>query len=100
MRPAAPAADHDDRARRARAIWRAGHRGIREMDLLLGPFAAAHVGAMDEMRLARFEALLAEPDPDLLSWMTGETPPPERWRDGLLGDIVRFARSHAGNGGA
>jgi antitoxin CptB len=84
-----PAADH---ARRKRAIWRAGHRGIREMDLLLGPFAKARVPTLGEALLARFEELLDEPDPDLLAWLTGDWPAPARWQDdagqSLLAEIV------------
>lgn len=88
-----PAAD--DFARRKRAIWRAGHRGIREMDLLLGPFAEARVPALGEALLARFEELLDEPDPDLLAWFTGERPAPGHWQNepeaSLLADILAFS---------
>ena len=51
--------------RRRRAAFRAGHRGTREMDLLLGRFAAARLDHMDERELAALERLLEMPDPDL-----------------------------------
>ena len=67
-----------DAIRRRRLSLRAWHRGMREVDLLLGRFADASVPAMDEANLAAFEALLDLPDPQILSWVTGEaTVPPE-----------------------
>ena len=49
---------------------------MREMDLVLGGFADAHIAALSEKELAAFEALLEVPDTDLLSWVTGEAPVP------------------------
>ena len=55
--------------------WR---RGTREMDLILGPFADAHLEEMDEAGLAAFDALLEEGDQDLYRWVAGAEAPPER----------------------
>lgn len=57
--------DSDLDVRRRRAIYRAQHRGTKEMDLILGRFAEARVPTMGADVLGRFEALLALPDPDL-----------------------------------
>jgi len=35
----------DDSFRRKRLLWRATHRGIKEMDLILGGFAPRHIDA-------------------------------------------------------
>lgn len=68
--PAAPeAGDEPLAARRRRAAWRALHRGTKEMDLLLGRYAEAHLSEMPEGELTRFEELLALPDPDLQRWI-------------------------------
>ena len=61
-------------ARRRRALFRAWHRGIREMDLLLGTFADTHIGDLDDARMDAFEALMEVPDQELLSWFTGAEP--------------------------
>lgn len=45
--------------------YRAWHRGTREMDLLLGPFADAVAGSMNEPERAAFERLLDWRDDDL-----------------------------------
>ena len=51
--------------RRRRAVYRACHRGTKEMDWMLGRFAQAALGGMPVDRLDQFERLLALPDPDL-----------------------------------
>jgi antitoxin CptB len=49
--------------RRRRALWRATHRGSKEMDFLLGRFAEREVEAMDGAEIAAFERLIEMPDP-------------------------------------
>ena len=61
-----------------RLKFRSWHRGMREMDLLLGSFADAHLAAFSPDQLDQYEALLLQSDPDLYNWITGvETVPPE-----------------------
>ena len=55
--------------RRRRAVYRASHRGTRELDWLLGRFAAARVAGMTDAQLARFEQMLSLADPDLQGWL-------------------------------
>ena len=62
--------------RRKRVLFRAWHRGIREMDLIMGRFADAEIGTMPEADLAEFERLIEVPDRDLYLWLTGETETP------------------------
>ncbi|GHA11461.1 hypothetical protein GCM10007989_02210 [Devosia pacifica] len=75
--------------RRKRARYRAWHRGIREMDLVLGSFADAEGPNMDAAELDAFEALLDELDADLLRWVTGADTLPERIDAPLFARIVR-----------
>jgi len=64
--------------RRRRILFRAWRRGMREMDLVMGRFADAHLPTMSETELAEFERLLDAPDPQALAWIIGgEAPPPE-----------------------
>jgi len=76
------------RLRRLR--YRAWHRGTREMDLMLGPFADARLEAMDAAELDRFETLLDEADTDLLKWLVGQEPAPADVDRDLLADLLRF----------
>ncbi len=76
--------------RRRRLRYRAWHRGTKEMDLVLGPFADAHVEGYAASELDRLEALMEEPDTDLLKWVMGqEAVPPEADAD-LLQTIIAY----------
>lgn len=64
--------------RRKRLLWRASHRGTREMDLLLGGFARAHIESFSAAELDELEAIIGLPDPQLMGWVLGDmqVPPP------------------------
>lgn len=57
---------------RKQLTMRSWRRGMREMDLLLGPFADAHLASMDEAELDAYFALLDESDHDLFAWILAE----------------------------
>lgn len=59
--------DQETRIKRLRIrSWR---RGMKEMDLILGPFADERLPALDAALQVQYEALLEETDPDLYSWL-------------------------------
>jgi antitoxin CptB len=76
--------------RRKRLLWRSSHRGIREMDLLMGGFAQSRLPTMTENELNEFEALIELPDQDLLSWVTGEAAAPSNLNNALLLELLKF----------
>jgi antitoxin CptB len=57
--------------RRRRLLYRCWHRGTRETDLIMGPFADAWIGALSEVELTDFERLSDVPDPEIYAWVTG-----------------------------
>lgn len=61
--------------RRRRILYRAWHRGTREMDLLMGRFADAHLAALTDTDVIDFERLIEVEDPDLFAWLGGLEPP-------------------------
>ena len=75
--------------RRRRILFRAWRRGMREMDLVMGQFADANLPAMSAAELDEFERLIDAPDPEVLSWITGEAPTPPAY------DTPLFARLRA-----
>jgi antitoxin CptB len=81
---------HDLDARRRRALFRAWHRGMREVDLLLGPFADAQLGNLSDHDLADFEALMEVPDDELLTWIVGRMPVAPNYRSRVFDLIVEF----------
>jgi antitoxin CptB len=78
-------------ARLKRLAMRSWRRGTREMDLILGPFADAHLAGMGEADLARYDRLLQENDQDLIGWVLGQSAPPSDLA-ALLAQIAAFAR--------
>lgn len=82
-------ASEDTEVRRKRLRFRSWHRGTREMDLLLGRFADAHLATMDSDQLDLYEALLLESDPDLYAWITGKAAVPEP----LDHDVMKLLRN-------
>ncbi len=77
--------------RRKRLKYRSQHRGTKELDLLLGRFAAERLDALDAGQIDRFEALLEAPSPLVYAWVTGQdAPPPE-----LDSDVLRLLRDFA-----
>jgi antitoxin CptB len=72
----------DDRIKRLK--FRSWHRGTREMDLLLGSFADAHLTAFTPDELDQYEALLLQSDPDLYGWITGSENPPADFAHGVM----------------
>jgi antitoxin CptB len=58
--------------RRRKLLFRAWHRGLREVDLILGRFADGNIEHMTETDLSEFEELMNVPDGQLLAWLTGE----------------------------
>lgn len=63
--------------RRRRAAYRASHRGTKEMDLILGRFADAHLAGMGAEEMSDFEQLIALPDPVLTQWFSQDETPAE-----------------------
>src|SRR5690606_9064378 len=70
-------AGEDIAMRRKRLRYRAWHRGTKEMDLILGPFADANLERLDTEGLDRLEKLMNEEDPPLLKWVMGQETPPD-----------------------
>lgn len=84
-------------ARLKRMAMRSWRRGTKEMDLVLGPFADAHLAGMGEAELAAYDALLAENDQDLMAWILGQAPPPAVLAP-LLARITAFAETRLQRG--
>jgi len=76
--------ESEDAIRRKRLLYRAGHRGMKEMDLILGRFAEERLPKMSEPELAEFEAIIDYPDISLYRWITGQDPVPPRFDGPLL----------------
>ena len=59
-----------------RLRMRAWHRGIKEMDLILGGWADRYLAEADTETVDAFEVVLAEADHDLYQWVSGQADAP------------------------
>ncbi len=82
-------------ARRRRALFRSWHRGMREMDILMGRFADAQLAELSDAELGDFEALMEAPDRDIFGWLTGEVDIPPAYDTPVFRKILAF-HTHAG----
>ena len=76
--------------RRRKILFRAWHRGLREMDLIMGGYADAHLATLADSDLDAFEVLIEQADRDLLHWILDETDIPLDFDTALL----RAIRQH------
>ena len=81
----------DIEAKKRKLAFRAWHRGTREADMLLGPFADHFLPTCSPAQLEAFAALLEENDPDLYDWVSGRATPPEE--KPLLANLIAFIES-------
>lgn len=75
-----------DDARLRRLKIRSWRRGIREMDLILGPWFDREGAALTEAELDRYEAFLEENDQTLYAWVSGRETPPSEFEE-LIGRL-------------
>lgn len=80
--------------RRKRLRYRSWHRGTRELDLILGRFADAHMGELDTAALDDFEALLEAADAEVFAWINGRAPAPLAFQS-KVGDLIRNFKYHS-----
>jgi antitoxin CptB len=80
----------EDALRRKRLCWRATHRGIREMDLILGGFVTGNIGTISAAELDQLEAIMDIPDQDLLNWATKQQAVPPELSSPLLLRILEL----------
>ncbi len=76
--------------RRRKLLYRSWHRGMREMDLIMGGFADAKVAQLSEGELGELERLIDVPDGDLLAWITGQAAVPPDFDSALFRDLRDF----------
>lgn len=76
--------------RRKRLKFRSWHRGVREMDLILGHFADAALDGLSDAALAEYEALIEVPDTTLYNWITGVEPVAAAHDNGVFAQVRAF----------
>ena len=75
---------------RRKLIFRSGHRGTKEMDLILGNFSLDHVPNFTLEEIEMFEQLLTENDPDLYNWIMGREDVPEASQSPIMDMLLAY----------
>ena len=78
--------------RRRRALWRATHRGTKELDILLGTYAGDRLAGMEAAELTRFEDFLSQQEAELQALLLS----PDAAHDVPFADIVNAVRAFHG----
>jgi antitoxin CptB len=76
--------------RQRRLLFRCWHRGMREMDLIMGRFADAEIDRLSPADLADLERLIEVPDRDVFMWITGEAPVPANYATPVFDRLKTF----------
>jgi antitoxin CptB len=76
--------------RRRKLLFRAWRRGVREMDLIVGRFADAHIDKFDEAGLDDFERLIEAGNVELYAWVVGTQKAPSHFDTAVLAQLKAF----------
>ena len=76
--------------RRRRLVFRAWHRGTREMDLVMGRFTEAQVAALSDDEVTDLERLMEANDRDVFDWVSGMTPVPANYDTPVFRRLCAF----------
>ncbi len=77
--------------RRRKLLFMCWHRGIREMDLIMGRFADENIDRLSDEEVAELERLSEQRDQDLLGWFTGEFTTPAEYDTPVFRKIRDFS---------
>lgn len=76
--------------KRKRLLFRAWHRGIKEMDYILGRFVESNVNNFSEEQLEELQYIMSFEDRDLFSWFMGEISIPKELDIPMFYNILNF----------
>ena len=81
---------NDFEVRRRRALYRATHRGSKELDFLLGRFAQEEIASMSDDEIETLERLIDVPDPEIAASFYEGTEFGDAALDALIERLRRF----------
>ena len=69
-------------------IYKASHRGSKEMDILLGNFINKYIELFNENELNIFDSILDYDDDDIYQWMIGKKDVPTRYENRVFSLLI------------
>ena len=76
-------------ARRKRLLFRCWHRGTKELDLIIGGFADAHLPTLTDAELDELETIIEAPEPELYAALISDGAVPQ----GVSGSLFEKMKS-------
>lgn len=76
-----------------RLIYRSCYTGTKELDLVMGGFARAHLAGLDGAQLDRYEALVDAENPEIYAWVIQREAPPAEHDTDVLRMVQDYARA-------
>ena len=76
--------------KRKRLIFRSWHRGMKEMDQIMGSFANDYVPNFSETELDLYEEVLQNSDPDLYDWICKREDVPANKANLILDALLKY----------
>ena len=76
--------------KRKRLIFRSWHRGMKEMDQIMGSFANDYVPNYSPEQLDLFEQVLQNSDPDLYDWIFRRVDVPANKANPILDELLKY----------
>ncbi len=83
--------------RRKRIVFRCHHRGMKEMDIMLGGYVEKHIAQMSDGELDELEVFLQHHDQDLFSWFIGTKAVPDEANTELFRKILEYYKDKSGS---
>lgn len=83
----------DQEKRVRRLFFRATHRGIKEMDILLGGYAEENLPKMSAAELDEFEMLLTVQDQKFYSILLGDEPVPAGFEGDMMQALIHYTHN-------
>jgi len=82
--------DYPTDPRRKRILYRATHRGTKEADAIVGGYFTGAVASIPDEKLDEVEEFLEVLDLDVLDWIWGRAPVPQRWQGTVYDQVLAF----------
>jgi len=78
---------------RKRILYKATHRGMKEIDRILGGFAEEKLEGLSDQLSRDFDKLLDVSDADLLNWILGRDDVPKPFNNEIFQLIIKYKES-------
>ncbi|UTW56601.1 succinate dehydrogenase assembly factor 2 [Kordiimonas sp. SCSIO 12610] len=85
-----PHKDLDLPDRKRRLVFRAWHRGIKELDLIFGNFIEANIDDFNDQDCHWFESIFEEQDHEILEWITKGENVPAKFQGDMMNRLQKL----------